>query len=426
MTEPPAAADRRSWLSRGVVGVGAASFFSDSGHELTTSLLPSLVTTLGAGPGALGIIDGVSDALTGLSKLTGGPLAADPERRGRLASGGYLGTAVATAAIGACTAVWQIALLRAFAWISRGLRGPARDMTLTSLVEREQYGRAAGIERAGDNAGAILGPVLAAALVGVLGVRASIGVSFIPGVLAAVAITLAVREARRRAVTTPNTKPGLQVRIRELHRAGLTPQLVPIAFFELGNLATTLLILRATRVLEHAGTGATRAASLAIFLYAAHNAVAAGSSLLAGSTVDRFGPRPVLAAGATSYLAGYGLLAAVHSSSALLGAGFLLAGLGIGLGETAQTALVALALPTELRSQGFGLLGLVQAAGDLGATVVAGALWAAVGAIVAFGYAAGWMLLAVLALAVHGRTVPGPPPRGEPTTPGRQDKDGQP
>ena len=95
-----------------MVSVGAASLLSDSSHEMVTSLLPSfLTTTLGAGPAALGAIDGVADALTGVCKLAGGPLANDPSRRGRLAAGGYLGTAVATAAIGLTVAVWQVAVL---------------------------------------------------------------------------------------------------------------------------------------------------------------------------------------------------------------------------------------------------------------------------------------------------------------------------
>src|SRR4051794_19089643 len=74
-----------SWLSPGVVGVSAASFFSDSGHEIATSLLPSFLTSvLHAGPGALGVVEGTSDALIGLSKLAGGPLASNPDHRGRL------------------------------------------------------------------------------------------------------------------------------------------------------------------------------------------------------------------------------------------------------------------------------------------------------------------------------------------------------
>ncbi len=98
VTEPPS----RGWLTPGVGAVGAASFLSDTGHEVTTSVLPTFLTgTLGASAAALGVIDGISDALIGVMKLIGGPLANDPGRRGRMASGGYLGTALATGAIGA-------------------------------------------------------------------------------------------------------------------------------------------------------------------------------------------------------------------------------------------------------------------------------------------------------------------------------------
>ena len=243
------------WLTAGVVSVGAASLLSDSSHEMVTSLLPSfLTTTLGAGPAALGAIDGVADALTGVCKLAGGPLANDPARRGRLAAGGDLGTAVATAAIGLTVAVWQVAVLRAFAWASRGLRSPARDMLLTDLSSRDTYGRAFGVERAGDNAGAIIGPLLAAGLVSVIGIRQAMLVSFIPGLLAAVAITIAARRVRR-TLSESTGRRTLTLNLGELRRAGLARVLTPLVLFELGNVATTLLILRATDLLQ-TGIGA--------------------------------------------------------------------------------------------------------------------------------------------------------------------------
>jgi sugar phosphate permease len=161
MTDDPSAAAEGSdqrWLTPGVGGVGAASLFSDAGHEVTTAVLPSFLTVgLGASAGALGVIEGVSDALIGVMKLLGAPLANDPARRGRIASGGYLGTAIATGAIGAATTVWQAGALRALAWVSRGLRSPARDSLLASLAPRSAYGRAFGLERAGDNVGAVIG-----------------------------------------------------------------------------------------------------------------------------------------------------------------------------------------------------------------------------------------------------------------------------
>src|SRR5271166_3768839 len=88
-------APNAGWLTSGVGAVAAASFFSDSGHEVTTSVLPAFLTgTLGASAAALGVIDGISDALIGVMKLIGGPLANDPGKRGRISSGGYLSHSV--------------------------------------------------------------------------------------------------------------------------------------------------------------------------------------------------------------------------------------------------------------------------------------------------------------------------------------------
>lgn len=385
------------WLTPGVRSIGAASFFSDSGHEMATSVLPTFVTaTLHAGPGALATIEGVSDALIGLAKLAGGPLSNDPARRAKLASGGYLGTAVATAAIGLTTALWQTAILRAVAWMSRGIRSPARDTLLVSLVPRAAYGRAAGVERAGDNAGAILGPLLAAALVGVVGVRNTILLAFIPGILAAAAITVAGREARR-AVGTVQGRRTLSFNVRELWRAGLPRAITPAALFEFGNIATTLLILRSTDLLHADSRSLTAATALTILLYAAHNGAATLAALGGGQLADRMSPRLVLGSGAAVYVAAYVVFALdQHAWPVLLG-GFLLAGVGIGLAETAESTTVALALPDRLRGNGFGVLGLVQSFGDLVATLVVGVLWAAVSPTVAFLYAAGWMAASVVA-----------------------------
>ncbi|HEU5266578.1 MAG TPA: MFS transporter [Jatrophihabitans sp.] len=413
--EPAVDADgkpARGWLTPGVVAVGGASLFSDAGHEMVTSVLPTFLTaTLHSGPAALGAIDGVSDALTGLCKLAGGPLANDPRRRGRLASGGYLGTAVATAAIGLATAVWQVAALRALAWISRGIRSPARDMLLTDLAGRDAYGRAFGVERAGDNAGAIVGPLAASGLVAALGVRHAILLAIIPGMLAAAAIIVAAREARR-TVREAAGRRTLTLNLRALRRAGLVRVLTPVALFEMGNVATTLLILRATDLL-HTGAGhgsgrdLTAATSLAILLYAAHNAAATVAALGGGHVADRLDARFVFGAGAAVYVLGYVLFALGSHAWPVLLVAFLLAGVGIGFAETAESTVVARGLPDHLRANGFGVLGLTQAFGDLGATLVAGLLWSLISPAVAFGYAACWMS-ASLAVCVMRRSRPDP------------------
>ena len=384
------------WLTPGVASVGAASFFSDAGHEIATSVMPAFLTSVvGGSAAALGLIEGVSDALTGTMKVIGGPLANDPARRRRLATGGYIVTAAATAAIGLATAVWQVGVLRALAWAARGVRSPARDALLGSLARPHTFGRAFGLERAGDNLGAVVGPLLAAVLVAWLGLRPAIWFAFVPGMLAAVAIIFAAREAR---ALTPGTRRPIRLDVQGLRRAGIGRPLLPVLLFECGNLATTLLILRATDLFTTLGFA--NAASLAILVYAGHNAVAALVALPGGFWLDRVGPRRVFASGAIAYVLAYGLIALASIDWAFAVGGFLLAGAGIGLAETAESALIARILPDELRGSGFGVVGGIQAVGNIVGTVVAGVLYATVSPAAAFTYAGAWMLLSACAASV--------------------------
>lgn len=405
MLEPDAADHpgdaAHGWLTPGVAGVSAASLFSDAGHEMTTAMLPTFFTsTLHASAGALGVIEGIADALTGVMKLVGGPLANEPARRGRTAAGGYLGTALATGAIGLATTVWQAGALRAVAWLSRGVRSPSRDALLTSLTRRGSYGKAFGLERAGDNLGAVIGPLLAAGLVGVIGIRPTMYLAALPGLLALIAILIAAREAKRRlAAAGPASAEPARRRFdfAALRRAGMLRALTPVALFALGNVATTLLILRATGLLTGPHRSVTAATSLAVLLYAGYNAVATVSSIGGGYLLDRVGPRPVFAVAAAAFAGGYLGFAFGGGTIGVVAVSFALAGVGIGLAETAQSALVAGLLPDRLRGSGFGVLGAVQAGGTLLASSIAGLLYAAISPTAAFCYVAAWMLLSLAA-----------------------------
>ena len=388
------------WLNRGVAGIGVASFLSDVSHEVPTALLPSLLTTtLGAPAAALGTIEGIADGVAGAAKLAGGALADDPGRRRATAMGGYTATAVLSALIGAATAVWQVGVLRTGAWFSRGLRTPSRNALLTDVVEPEVYGRAYGFERAMDNAGAIVGPLLALGLIAVVGVREAILLSVIPGLLAALAIFIAVRSARR---LERHERPPLRIRIRPVLHGRLGRLLGAVAAFELGNVAATLLILRATDLLtpDHGHDSAVR---LAVVLYAVYNAAAMVISVPAGHVTDRRGATAVLVVGAFGALAAFVGFALAGSSVALLAALFALAGTGKGAVETAQGAGVALFAPPELLGSAFGALATIQSFANLAASAVAGALWTLVSPRAAFLYLAGWAAVSVVALAAVRR-----------------------
>jgi MFS family permease len=254
------------------------------------------------------------------------------------------------------------------------------------------------LERAGDNLGAVVGPLLAAGLVAWLGIRPAIWFALIPGVLAAVAITVAARRARRLHI--PAVHERLRMNFTALRSAGLLRPLVPVVLFECGNVATTMLILRSTQLLQVDGRGAAAAASLAILIYAAHNASAAVIAYLGGQWIDRAGPRVVFAVGALLYVFAYAGFAWGLSPWWFLLIAFSVAGAGIGLAETAESTLVARMLPDRLRGSGFGVIGAVQAGGNLVGTVVVGILYTAVSPTAGFIYAAAWMALSVFTAAM--------------------------
>lgn len=389
------------WLTPGVKGIGTASFLADVGHEIPTALLPSLLTsTLGAPASALGLIEGVSDGLAALARVGGGALADDPHRRRAVAVGGYTTTAALAAATAGATAAWQVGLLRAGAWTARGLRVPARNALLADVVRPAAYGRAYGFERAMDNLGAIVGPLLAIGLVAAVGTRTAIAVSVLPGLAAAVAIVYAIRHAPRAEV---RERTPIRLRIRPvLATEGLRRLFGGISAFELGNAAATLLILRATELLgpRH---GDDTAVTIALALYVAYNVAATVTSLLAGRLADRRSPILVLALGAGAFSLAYLGLTRDTGSWLFLAPWFVAAGIGIGCAETAEHAAVAVGTPSEIRGSAFGLLAGVQSLGNVAASAIAGLLWTAFSPTWAFAYLGATMLAATALLSAQVR-----------------------
>ena len=177
-----------------------------------------------------------------------------------------------------------------------------------------------------------------------------------------------------------------------------------ISAFETGNIAATLLILRATELLTPAHGAA--AANIALGLYTAYNLAATAPSIPAGRMADRLGaqgPLPVLAAGVALFAFAYLAFAAGPVDWALLALPFIAAGVAIGCVETAEHAAVATLAPTQLRGSAFGLLAAVQSLGNLAASAIAGLLWTLVSPAAAFGYLVVWMALALVGLLTAHR-----------------------
>jgi MFS family permease len=242
----------------------------------------------------------------------------------------------------------------------------------------------------------VAGPLAAAGLVAAVGVRHTIYLSVIPGVLASLAIVVAARAAAYRG---DRLRRRAHLELSGLREAGILRALAPVTLFELGNCATTLLILRATGLL-HPGRSLSDAAAVAVLLFAAHNLIGSALSYPAGRAVDRRGPRAVFALALALFALAYLGFAFSSGSWPLLLLFFALAGAGMGLSDTAESALVARLIPDELRGSGFGLLGGIQSLGDFVSSAAVGLVWTVVSPTAAFVLAAAWMVLSLATAAV--------------------------
>jgi MFS family permease len=396
---PDAASATRGWLNRTTLGISLASLFSDISHELATAVLPAFLVSLGAGPAALGWIEGSADGLSAVAKLWGGVAADRVRRRKPLASVGYLVTAVGTAGIGLCTAAWQVLFCRVTAWIGRGSRSPARDVLMAEGAPKEAHGRAFGMERAGDAAGAVLGPLLAMLLLARgMEPRHLMLVSLLPGSLAFLSIAWLVVER-----THVPRRDSFSLRA-ELAGTGrpFRRYLVGILVFGAGDFSRTLLILYATQHIT--GTlFSLQGAAAAVALYVLHNATSAGAAFPIGALADRVGHRRVIVGGyvlAAATTLAFALAPPTPSWLLLL---FVCSGVYIASEEVAEKSYAVTLLPADRRGAGMGLLAATNGIGDMVSSALVGSLWSlALDPAWGFGAAAALQALGALMIAFMG------------------------
>ncbi len=367
MTDPRSG----GWLNRTTVGISLGSLLSDVSHELATAVLPALLLSLGAGPAALGWIEGSADGLSAVAKLWGGVAADRVRRRKPLASIGYLVTALGTAAISFCSGTGQVLLCRVAAWIGRGSRSAARDVLMTEGSAPETRGKAFGLERAADAVGAVLGPLLAMTLLA-WGFEAQriVLASILPGFLAFLAIALLVSEA-------PHEPRAARFDLRsEWSEIGapFRRYLRGILLFGMGDFSRTLLILYATESLS--GTVfSLRGAAAAVALYVLHNAVSAVAAFPIGALADRVGHGSVVVGGylfAAATTLGFALAPPTPSWLVAL---FVASGLYIACEEVAEKSYASTLLPAGRRGAGMGLLAATNGTGDMVSSALVGSLW---------------------------------------------------
>ncbi|HON92373.1 MAG TPA: MFS transporter [Sedimentisphaerales bacterium] len=410
-----------AWLNRNVFAFGLTSFLSDFCHEMATAVLPQFMQAIGASVAALGFIEGVSDATSSFVKLGAG---FHSDRIGHRKGWSIIGYALTTFGIVLITFAfaWPLILFaRIVGWLGRGIRGPLRDAMLADSVLPKDRGKAFGFHRAGDTAGAVVGPLAAFGLLSLATSRPKVAnavigwipwlsdavgwpfrviflLSLVPGLLSVATMAFLVREKPR----APNNQMRFWGTIRAMPRA-YRSFLLAVGVFGIADFAPTLMILRATTVLAPT-LGSLEAARVAALLYTLRNVVYALASFPIGALSDRFSRTRYLAAGygvAVVTFAGFAFAVPTVWWFVIF---FSLAGVFIAWEDTMEGVAVRDYVKTEVAGTAYGVLGVVNGIGDFGSSLVVGLLWTSVGPTVGFLYAvvvgaAGTILMARLAEA---------------------------
>jgi MFS family permease len=383
-------------LPSGVVALGFVSLFMDISSEMIHSLLPLfLVGVLGAGAAAVGVIEGIAEGAASISKVFSGAISDWLGRRKPLLLLGYGMAALSKPLFPLASGVGAVLLARFVDRIGKGIRGAPRDALVADLTPSESRGAAYGLRQALDSVGAFAGPALALLLMALSGdrFRFVFWVAVAPALASVAVIAFAVRDPERPATGRPRRFP---IRGAEIGGLGRTYWLIVAfgALLTLARFSEAFLLLRADTV----GLRSTYVPAILIVM----NVTYAAGSFPFGRMADRFRRDWLLAAGILFLIAADLVLARAHAVS-LVAAGAVLWGLHLAATQGLLNAVVADAAPEQLRGTAFGLFNLITGVATLAASVVAGALWSALGPAVTFVAGAAFAAAALAGLIFRPR-----------------------
>lgn len=364
-------------IKKNVFLLGLVSFFNDISSEMLYPLIPIFLTTVLFAPvAAVGLIEGIAEASASLTKGYSGWLSDRFERRRPLITLGYAISAVAKPLLGAAT-VWPMVLGLRFAdRVGKGVRTAARDALIADSSDEKHRGRAFGFHRALDTSGAVIGPLLALALLGLLGenLRLVFFVSFIPA-LAGILLLFRVRERPRKA---PAGGPMLSFKLALFDRR-FKLFLLAVLVFSLGNSSDVFLILRAKDL--------GFSTFLVVLAYAFYNVVYALASTPAGVISDRIGRKWVMGIGLLVFALVYAGFALAGDQNLVWGL-FAVYGFYIAMTEGVGKAFVVDLVPESLRGTALGTYHMGVGLMALPASLLAGLLWTWVSPAATFGLGA--------------------------------------
>ncbi len=367
---------------RNVVAMGLTSLLTDVSTEMVLAGLPFFLTQeLGGGMAALGAIEGSAELTASLLKAISGRLSDIMGRRKPLAVLGYAVSAVLKPTLALATSWWHALAVRVGDRVGKGIRTSPRDALIADSVAEEFRGRAFGLHRAMDTAGAVLGPLLALALIPRVGYRGTFAASAIPGLLGVLVLAALVAEVRpRERRRVPPAKGALTPEFRLY--------LASVATFSAAQFSYAFLLTRLVELGWSVGS--------AIALYVAANLVYSSAAIPVGTLGDKVGNLRALLLGYLS-LAFTAVIASTESRwtgpAAVVAFGVYMA-----LVDTLERAALPSLVPEDLRGTAYGAFHATKGIATMPGNLAFGLIYDAWGARAAFSLSCVLALLATIPL----------------------------
>ncbi len=384
-------------VGRNIVALGVVSFFTDVSSEMIFPILPIFLTSiLGAGKEIVGLVEGVADSMSSIFDILVGYFSDKFRRRKDFVTAGYGLSSIVKIGFALSTTWWHVLIMRGLERVGKGLRTAPRDSIIAASVNEKTRGRAFGLHRAMDTAGAIVGPIIAYGILRWLGEVKSTYYSIfyaalIPALIAVAVLILFVREPKKPAEI--KRKHPFWDSLRKT--SGRYKKFLAVSvFFSIAYFSFAFFIVRAADI-------GVKPEDV-LLMYILYNIMYMLFSVPAGVLSDRVGRKPVIAGA----FALYGLVCAgfAFASSwwhaALL---FAVYGVFVATDDSVNKAYISDLEPDEIRGMAIGAYNTATAAAYLPASILVGVLWSTQGPVVGFGVAAVIAMISAVALMVYGR-----------------------
>lgn len=363
----------RSWAPnritpmRFVLIFGLVSGLGDFVYEGARSIIGPYLATFGASAALVGLITGIGEAVALVFRLFTGRMSDRTGRHWAISITGYAITMISVPLLAVAGPLWLACVFIIGERFGKAVRSPARDTMLAEASADLGRGRTFAIHEALDQSGALIGPLVVAAI---LAAHQSYAIGFailaIPGALAMLTLAYLRRQVPRPAAYNPEVHP---VQTKPVGLRGFSGTYWHYSAFTALTLAgfATFAVLGYHLQFRHV------VSPLEIpIMYAVAMGVAALASLASGAVYDRIGLRglvvlPILAAIIPFW--------SFSTSVPLVWVGAALWGAVMGVHESTMRAAIADLVPRERRGVGYGTFTAIYGLAWLAGAAVIGVLY---------------------------------------------------